>query len=165
MENRKKVKFNGMDLFIAVVVLAVIAAAVWFVGTRRSANEAAASSNVEVRMTVELKAKDESYADAIKVGDTVMIGEKEKISATVENVEVQPAKTLGYDILGGRVLNSTVEEEYDVYVTTVAYGTETTQSIEIDGIAVRVGQNAAMFGKGWSSTGYITGLETAEKQK
>ena len=164
MENKKKIKFNGMDLFIVLVIVAIVIVAIYFFVGKSGGSGSAETSNVVVRTTVELKAKDESYAEAIKVGDKVMIGEKEKITTTVEKVEVNPAKTLGYDIIDGRALNSEVQNEYDVLVTVAANGTETDKSIEIDGIPIRVGYNAVMFGKGWSSSGYIIGVDTAAKQ-
>lgn len=165
MENKKKIKFNGMDLFIIVIVITVIAAAVYLFVGKNGGKGSGGSSNVVVRTTVELTAKDENYAESIKVGDKVMIGEKEKMTTTVEKVDVKPARTIGYDILDGRVLYSTVPHEYDVQVTVVADGTETDRTIETDGIPVRVGQNVAMFGKGWSSTGYIINIDTDTKQQ
>ena len=164
MDNKKRIKFNGMDLFIVIVVVAVLAAAFYFFAGRGGAGSAM-SSNVSVKATVELKAKNENYASAIKPGDKVMIGEKEKMTTTVEKVEVKPAKTTGYDILDGRVLNSAVPNEYDVQVTVTADGAETDKSVEIDGVPIRVGQNAAMFGKGWSSTGYVINIEINDKQQ
>lgn len=164
MENKKKIKFNGMDLFIVLVIVAIVIAAIYFLAGTSGGNGGLATSNVVVKTTVELKAKDENYANAIKVGDKVMIGEKEKITTTVEKVEVKPAETLGYDIVNGRVLNSEVPNEYDVQVTVIANGAETDNSIEIDSIPVRVGQNAVMFGKGWSSSGYIINVDTDAKQ-
>lgn len=158
MENKRKVKFNGMDLFIVILAIIVVAAGVYLLSGRNSG--AAAPENVKVRATVEVTGKNEGYEDAIKVGDVVMIGEKDKLTAVIESVEVSPAKMTGYNILDGKVLRSEIPEQNDIKVTFTATGTESVNSITIDGIALRVGQNTVAFGKGWSSEGYIIGLET-----
>ncbi len=159
MEKNKKVKFNGIDLFIVIVLVVVIAAGAYLL-TSGGTSVATEEKNVDVNFVVELAGKDAGYEDAIKVGDIVMVGEKDKMQTIIENIEVIPAKTTGYDILTGRVLRADVPMQNDIRVTLSALGVEDSNSIKINDIAVRTGQNLAMFGKGWSSTGYVIGLET-----
>ncbi len=160
---KKRIKFNGMDLFIIIVTLAVILAGVYLLTGRGSAGGIGTSKNVEVTTIVELAGKDKEFADIIANGDIVAIGEKEKMMTRVESVEVLPAKATGYDILEGKVLRSEVPEQCDIRVTLVGDGTEKESAIEIDGTAIKVGQNAVLSSKNWAGEGYVIGLETSDK--
>lgn len=164
MENKtekKRVRFNGMDLFICVVILAVIAAGVYMLAARRSGS-AGGTENTVVTMTVELTGQEQNVADAINVGDVVSIGEKDKAKMTVSAVDVSPAKTIGYDIESGRVLNSEIPGQIDIKVTMTAEGTETDREIKVDNVTMRIGQGAVLSAKGWAGYGYTIGLETGK---
>ncbi|MBQ3573468.1 MAG: DUF4330 domain-containing protein [Clostridia bacterium] len=160
---KKKVKWNGMDLFIIIAALAVILAGVYLLTGRGNAGVTGASKNVEVTTIVEIAGKDKEFADIIANGDIVGVGEKEKMMTEVKSIEVLPAKATGYDILEGKVLRSEVPGQYDIRVTLVGEGTETESAIEMNGTAIRVGQNAVLSSKNWAGSGYVIGLETAEK--
>lgn len=160
---KKKVKWNGMDWFIVVVALAVILAGVYLLTGRGSAGGMSTSKNVEVTTVVELAGKDKEFADIIANGDIVGVGEKEKMMTEVKRIEVLPAMATGYDILEGKVLRAEVPEQYDIRVTLVGDGTEKESAIEIDGTAIKVGQNAVLSSKNWAGEGYVIGLETSDK--
>lgn len=159
---KKKIKFNGMDLFIIIAVLAVILAGVYLLTGREGTGGLSASKNVEVTTVVELAGKDKAFADIIANGDIVAIGEKEKMMTEVKSIEILPAKATGYDILDGRVLRAEVPKQYDIRVTLVGDGTETESAIEMNGTAIKVGQNAVLSSKNWAGSGYVIGLETSE---
>ena len=159
----KKIKFNGMDVFIIIVVIAVAAAAIYLLFGRGDGGGVSASKNVEVTTVVELNAKDEDFTKLIKIGDPVLIGEKEKMRTNVTDMKIIPARTTGYDILDGRVLNSEVPNEYDVQITLVGEGTETDKSIEMNGTPIKVGHGVALNSKGWTGYGYVIGLDTADE--
>ena len=88
----------------------------------------------------------------------VLCGEKDKANMKVTAVEISPAKTDGYDIETGRVLRSPVPDEYDIKVTMSAIGTESDSAVKVDGVALRVGQNAVLSSRGWAGSGYAIGL-------
>lgn len=158
MENKKKVRFNGMDLFLIIVIILVAAAGMYFVGGRRGGSASSSEKNVNVTYTVELTGKEDNMINLIKEGDAVMVGEKDKANMKVTAVEVSPAKTDGYDIETGRVLRSPVPDEYDIKVTMSAIGTESDSAVKVDGVALRVGQNAVLSSRGWAGSGYAIGL-------
>ena len=160
MENKKKVRFNGMDLFIIIAVILVVAAGIYLMHGRGSGKASASEKNVNVTYTVELTGKEENLTKLIKEGDPVMVGEKDKANMKLTAVEVSQAKTDGYDIETGRVLRSPIPDEYDIKVTMTAVGTESDTAIKVDGVALRVGQNAVLSSKGWAGSGYAIGLET-----
>lgn len=160
---KRKVKFNGMDLFITIVITAVILAGIYLLTGKGSTGSINTSKNVEVVAVVELTVKDKEFADIIAKGDIVAIGEKEKIMTEVKGIEILPAKATGYDILDGRVLRSEIPDQYDIRVTLAGDGTEKESAIEIGGTAIRIGQKAVLSSKNWAGEGYVIGLETSDK--
>ena len=60
MENKKKVRFNGMDLFLIIAIILVAAAGIYFIGGRRSGGASSSEKNVTVTYTVELTGKEEN---------------------------------------------------------------------------------------------------------
>lgn len=160
---KKKIKFNGMDLFIILVVVAVALAGAYLLFGREGGGSVASSQNVLVRTVIELDVENKEFADLIKVGDTVAIGEKDKMMTTVESVEAIPAAANGYDIVSGRVIMAEIPDKYDVQITLVGDGTETDKDVQISGTAIRVGQKNVVSSKNFAGEGYVVGLETEEK--
>lgn len=161
----KKVKFNGMDLFIVIVAVVIVAAGAYLLfGADGGSSGVPTSRNVDVSAVVELTAKDAEFAEIIKNGDAVLVGEKTRMATTVSGVEVVPAMDTGYDAINGRVLRSEIPEKVDIRVTLSALGAETDRAIEIDGTAIKVGQKVVISSKNWAGEGYVTGLEIAEPQ-
>ncbi len=157
----KKVRFNGMDLFIVIALIVVIAAGAYILFGRGGQAAVSTAKSAEITVTAELTAQSEEFAEFVKIGDIVMIGEKTKLETTVSAVEVVPAKETGYDILEGRILRSEVPEKYDVRITLTGVGSETDSSVEINGTAIRVGEKTVFSSKSWAGEGYVIGLETA----
>lgn len=158
-QNAKKVRFNGIDAFICIIfVLVVVTAVYMFCG--KGTGTKTTEKDATVNLAVELTSLDEDVAKAIKEGDTVAIGEKDKAMVTVSKVEIEPAKTLGFDIENGRVYNTEVPQQYDAKVYMTAKGSETESAIEIDNVVMRVGQALVLSAKGWAGHGYTIELST-----
>lgn len=157
----KKIRFNGMDLFIIIVLVAVIAAGAFILGGReKTVTSADGSEGTEIAFAVELTSREKDYTELIKVGDTVLVGEKDKKESVVTDVEVVPAKTTGYDILNGQVLRSELPGEYDVKVYLTGKGNQTDSAIKLGGATeLRVGQGVALSSKKWTGYGYVIGLD------
>ncbi len=162
MEN-KKIKFNGMDLFIIIVAVAVVAAGAYFLCARGGSTAVVTQENVLVRTTVELDMQNKEFAELVKVGEKAVIGEKEKMMTVVESVEIVPATDKGYDIIEGRVLRAEVPDKYDVKITLVGDGTENDRDIMINGNSLKVGQKVVVSSRDFAGEGYIIGLETEAK--
>lgn len=152
-----KVKFNGMDLFIIVLLIAALAAGSWFLMNR--SQQKGQTQNAKVELMVELTSQEESFVDLPKVGDEVVIGEKEKMQTTVTKVDVLPAKTLGYDTMNGRISEVAVPERYDLRITLEGDGAETANTVEINNSAIRVGMGAAMKNKNWAGYGFVLAVD------
>ena len=156
-QNAKKVRFNGMDAFICIILVLAVAAAVCMFGGKGTGTKSSAKDTT-VNVAVELTSIDEDVAKSIKEGDIVALGEKDKAMATVSKVEIEPAKTLGFDIVNGRVYNTEVPRQYDAKIYMTAKGLETDSAITIDTVVMRVGQAMVLSAKGWAGHGYTIEL-------
>lgn len=156
----KKVKFNGMDLFIIIVLVLVIAAGAFLLfGSNGTVVKNASENKTEVTFMVELTARDEEFTKLIEIGDVVLVGEKEKAEAVVTDIDISTAASTGYDILGGRVLQSELPGEYDVKVTLKGEGVETEEYIKHGMTELRVGQGVALSNKKWTGYGFILAVD------
>lgn len=154
-----KAKWNLMDGLILLVLIAAVAAGGYLLRGKKA--QQAAAQDTEVTMMVELTSKQKDFAELPKVGDAVIIGEKEKMQTRVTDVTVTPAVTLSYDTKDGAVREGHVPDRYDIKLTLEGQGIETAQAVEINGNAVRVGMGAAMKSKNWAGYGFILAVDTA----
>ncbi len=156
-----KVKFNWMDALILLVLIAAVAAGGYFLSHRSRQSSMIEDKTVDIM--VELTSKEEDFARRPQVGDVVVIGEKEKMETVVTKVEVNPAKTISYDTLNGKITEGEVPNRFDILLTLRGSGTESGQTVEINGNAVRVGMGATVKNKNWAGYGFILAVDTTGK--
>ena len=154
-----KKKFNGMDVFIIIILIAVIAFGGWFLLVRGSGD---GDKEVTVYLKVEFAAQDEGLAERIMIGDSAVIGEKEKAPGIVKSVDAPVAKGMGYNNIEGWAKETEIPEKYDVQVVLECKGVDTGDTIELNNNAVRVGANTAVKSKNWAGYGVILAVEEAE---
>lgn len=154
-----KKKFNGMDVFIIIILIAVIAFGGWFLLGRGSGD---GDKEVTVYLKVEFAAQDEGLAERIMIGDSAVIGEKEKAPGIVKSVDAPVAKGMGYNNIEGWAKETEIPEKYDVQVVLECKGVDTGDTIELNNNAVRVGANTAVKSKNWAGYGVILAVEEAE---
>lgn len=155
-----KTKWNVMDTLLVLAIAAVFAVGVWFLAGRGGGQAAVQDKTVEVM--IELTKKDEAFTKLPKVGDTVTLGVKEKMPATVTKVEILPAVTQGKDMLNGKFTEEPIPELYHVQITVEGTGTESASTVEINGNPLRVGAESAIKSKNWVGYGFILAVETRD---
>lgn len=154
-----KVKFNVVDGLIVLILLVAILGGVVLLGGRNgSAGGNLATKNV--RLQVEIADQTEEFSKLPQEGDTVAIGVKEKMHVTVTKVEVSPAVTTGKDLIDGKVTLVEIPNRYDVLISLEGAGVESDATVEIDGVAARVGEVAVLKSKNWAGIGYFMAVET-----
>ena len=152
-----KARLNGMDWVIIAGLLLVLVAGVLLLGGGNS-GEAAETKTVQV--TVELTDLDDTFINLPKVGDVAMIGVKEKMETVVTHVEVLPATKRAQNIVDGWSGSAELPGRYDVRITMEGQGIETNDSVTINGVAARVGEEAFVKSKNWAGAGFFVGVET-----
>lgn len=159
-----KAKFNVMDFVIVVAVVLVVAAASYFFvsSTGASTGSGSGGKNVTASIEIEFANKDEYLTELPQVGDSVTIGEKEKMLATVTEVRVEPAMTIAYNLNEGSASWQEIPGKYDIYVMMEADAVDEGDQITINGGSIRVGDPNAVHTMNWAGYGYVTQLEINE---
>ncbi len=159
-----KPKFNVMDfVIVAAVVLVVAAAAYFFVSsTGASTGSNSGSKSVNASIEIEFANKEEYLTELPQEGDSVTIGEKEKMLATVTGIRVEPATTIAYNLNDGTASWQEIPGKYDIYVTMEADAVDEGDQITINGGSIRVGDPNAVHSMNWAGYGYVTQLEISE---
>lgn len=155
-----KAKWNAMDTVLVLALVVVVAAGAWFLMGR--SQQQAEVQNKTVEVMIELTQQTESFTTLPQVGDTVTLGEKEKMPATVTKVEVLPAYSQGKDLLDGKYTDEAIPGRYNVQITVAGQGTESPSAVEINGNALRVGAASAIKSKNWSGYGFILAVDTKD---
>lgn len=114
---KKKFRFNAVDAFIILVVIAALAVFAYvFVGGKDSD---VVGGNEKVRLqyviqTVDIK---ERYVDAIAVGDELYEADTDSFLGTVTDVSAAPAYFTGTNAKTGAQVISEVEGRKSLYIT------------------------------------------------
>ena len=149
--SEKKAKFTVIDAVIIIIILAALA-----VGVKKILPSVLKPANQEkITFTVMLSGKDESFAEAINVGDNVTISLTEKDGGIVKDVRVEPAQSIAYNSVEGTYANEVIEGKDDVYVTIEADVTVTDLAFKAGGTPIKVGSDIPVRGKGYASSGYV----------
>ena len=167
MEN--KAKFNLLDCLIVAVVLFVILAGIYFIGSLRDTGKRSGQEPAKIRFQVELTKKGEEvlekFVDAGEKQDSCTVSEREKAPAIIKEVTYTPSRTLAVDGKSDEAFYSENEDLYDITVVIEADGTVTDENITAgQGAVVKVGDEISVKGKGYAGYGFITGLEVIEQE-
>lgn len=164
MKSNSKPKFNSIDLIIVLIIAAVIAVGIYMIMPKGGGSDAAASGDKNVKATIQIEfaEKDEYLTKLPKVGDSVTIGVKEKMPATVTDVVAVPAEKTAYDVQQGSASTQVIPGKYDIYVTMEADAVDTKNQININGSPIRIGDKDAVRSKGWAGYGYVTRVDVSE---
>lgn len=153
-----KVKFNAMDWVIVLALAAVVLAGVLLLGGGSGGSQTAETKRVQ--LIIELTDRDETFINLPQVGDTAMIGVKEKMETVVTNVEILPATKRAENIVDGWAGSSELPGRYDVRITFEGEGVETNQAVTVNGVPARVGEEAFVKSKNWAGAGFFVGVNT-----
>lgn len=155
-----KTKWNAMDTVLVLVIVAILAAGGWFLLGRSDTKTTVQNKTVEVM--VELTQQSEAFTKLPKLGDAVVLGEKEKMPATVTKVEIFPAYMQGKDLINGKYTDAAIPGLYNVQITVCGEGTESNAAVAINGTAIRTGEPMAMKSKNWAGYGFVLAVDAKE---
>lgn len=157
----KKLKFNVIDLLIIILIVAVIFAGVYILGSKTGTQTNTKAA--EVVLVIEEKdidsARMEYYMDRVKEGDSVTVGIKEKVQGTLGEIEITPAKTIYENPKTGEKTWVDKLDKYDIKVPIRLTITETEKDFLIGTAKVKVGKQQNFVGKGYSGYGTVISIE------
>lgn len=154
-----KRKWNTIDTILVLAVAAILVVGVWFLAGSSGENTA---QDKTVAVLIELTQQDQTFTELPKVGDSVTLGVKEKMPATVAKVEILPSYSITADMVNGRYREEAIAGKYNVQITVAGSGTETDEAVEINGNPLRVGEACAIKSKQWAGYGFILDVATAD---
>ena len=153
-------KWNWVDTLLVLLIAAVIIGGGYFLSGQKVFG--AEKETKTITTMVELRQQKKAFTELPKVGDDVMMGEKEKMPAKVTKVEVLPATNVNYDLLEGTAKNREIPDYYDVRITTEATGTESAGAISVNGGDIRVGADMVLKSKNWAGHGFVLSIDTGK---
>ncbi len=160
-----KPKFNLTDAVIILAAVLVICAAVMVLSGKKSGGSEAVNSvgvNYEIQLTKIGKATAEAFEAAKAGGETIYVGDKERVAAEFAELEITPAKKLSTNSETGEVFWAEIEGFYDAVLSLKSRGSETATEVCIDNTQIRVGDALTVRSKGAAGHGYVINLETVE---
>ncbi len=161
-----KPKFNFLDGVIALLVVVMVVAGVYFVkgrGTTSTVTEKSAVAEIQIQLTEVDESIYEKFAEVADKNESVWIGIKERFEGKVSIVECGPAKKLSKDIYTGKAVIAENPTASDVTVTIRADVVETNSAIVASGTEIRVGEETAIRGKGVAGFGFVVGIKTVSE--
>ncbi len=160
-----KPKFNIIDGLIILLLILVIAVAVFFLngtGDAGTNDVEAKSALFKIQITKADKSIYDKFVAAMDNEETVWIGVKERFEGKIENIEIAPASKVSTDLYTGKAVLSQDPASNDITITVRTTVVETDYAISASGTAIRVGEEAAIRSKSVAGYGFIIDLETVE---
>ena len=155
MKENKKAKFNIIDALFILIVLTVIAGAVYFFFFRQSAN-GAGSEKTAIVYTVEAREVDSDVKIAINAGDAVVDSFSLKTIGYVKEVKTEESRYTGTDKTTGQKVISVDPTMQTVVITVEADADAENGYYEVGGYRIGVGEQINLRMKGFNGIGYCT---------
>ena len=156
-------KFNVVDFFLLLMILAIIAAVVVYVVPGISEKLTTGRSS-EIVFSVEFKGVDSAFVANIKVGDTVYDAGKDFVLGEVKSVENYASTVLVYDEESGAGVMKEVGDLKNVIVTVRASAVYTdNEGYAINGERIAVGCPYSIRFPQFSGEGYCIDVSASAK--
>lgn len=153
--NLKGRKLNLFDWIVLVLIIAVVAAVALYIYASQSGG-----NKCEVTFTVEFKEVDENFVNIVSEshirGDEIKDSIKGYSLGNAYAVETQPDMVINFDETERKFVEVELPGRYRVYLTVRGTGTETDDSLYLDGQPIKVGNKMSLKGKGYAQSGYVT---------
>lgn len=152
-------RFTALDVIIFVLLLAVIAAAVWFFGFRNGDEDNALA---KIEYTVEVRGMEEAYLGNIVVGDTVTDSVTKKAIGIISAVERMPLIEYILNTEDGVMEEKEYPGQHTLLVTISADANVSERGYDIAGYRVAIGKLCYLQLPNFVGSGYCIGVEAAD---
>ncbi len=161
--NKKKIRFNLVDLFIIIVVAAVVFLLLYifvFSGNKNQVNEV---NYTNIQYVIEIQDVDKSLEDAVAVGLPVQDAVEKRGIGTVCGVQAVPYQKLTFNSTTDSQTVSEVENKITLKITVEAQAIETDRAFTVGGCIIRVGEQYSIAVPGFYGSGYCTYIGNARQ--
>ncbi len=161
--NTKKAKFNVIDAFIILAIIAVIAAAVWLCGRLDifGKNEDD-REDVKLRYVVEITMLDEQFSTVLEKEDRLFNARGTVELGYVKSCEIRDADKVTVDADGNTVISS-VEGKKNLYITVEADAYIEGLSYYVNGMRIAVGEYIEFMTPELTCGGYCISFEEIKR--
>lgn len=156
----KKIKFTIIDAGIIVALLAVLVIGIKVLGGNIKSGE-----TKEVYFTVLATNVESGVSEIVKEGEKVSISFSEEAYATVLGASEEPYIEMQLHDGKGIYFQHEVEGKSDVKVLLKCDATITDTKISNGNVAIRVGEEMPVCGKGYTIKGYVIEVEEGQVQE
>ena len=150
----KKTRFNIVDLFALIVIVAIAGLAWWYFSSIDTGQD------VNVIFVVEIRNMEADFAGKISEGDEVRDSIRNYFYGHVVSVEAIPMMNPTFNSEDLVFAQQRVPNRYDVRITIIGAGNETDSAISVYGNELRVGQEMFIRGLGFAGHGFLVGIRT-----
>lgn len=154
----KKTKFTVIDALIILLVILVGAVAI----LKLAPGLFTAEEKQKVCFAVTATGVDEGISNVVEIGEEVSVSFSEKAYATVTGVSEKPHEESEFNKNTGKYVSQEIDGECDVTVLLECDAVITDTEIQNGEVAVRVGNEMPVRGKGYTIKGYVVDVYEAE---
>lgn len=155
---KRKLKFNFVDIIILILVVFVFIAGNKFINKSVDVN-----SNIpEVSFTVEVTNVENDYKDNFSIGDEVRDAIKGDMLGVITHIEAKPATILTENTIGGTYEIGKYADREDVYVTIKGTPTAFGANVIMAQQEIKVGNKMYFKKPGCVGRGYIVKMDIEE---
>ena len=152
---KKKIRFNAVDVVIILVILGLIAGALYlFVWRNRGTGASSAQETCRIEYVVEIKKVEEQYANAVTVGQPVEDAVWRNAVGTVVGVEVTDYAETLFDDETKTEKTAYLDGYVNLKITVEADAAETDAHFTVNGTVVCVGKLYSLRFPSFYGNGY-----------
>ncbi len=154
-----KKRFNIVDAILVLLIVAAVAVCLMFLRSRESAGGA---QSTKVHFTVELRRVSREMIDCVEtagIGSNVYRSTDGQYLGTLESFTYTAQAETEFAAVSGEYAQYEVPDRYQLYLNVVGDGALSATDISVNGIAVKIGQEIYVKGKGYAGGGYVVGVD------
>ena len=156
--NKRKIRFNAIDVLLILVLLAIVAAVLYiFVLSDRGGDTLTAATH-PIEYVIEVSEVEEQYVSLIKEGQPVEDAVWRKQIGTVAGVEAAPYEKVLFDYKNNEETTASRDGYVTLKITVAADAEETDRAFLVNGDAIRVGLKYSVRLPDFYGEGFCTKL-------
>lgn len=161
--NTKKAKFNVVDVFIIIALIALVCAAIWLCGKLDLFGDSTSErDSVKLKYVVEVSMLDEQFSAILEKNDRLFNSRGTIELGYVRSCEVRDSDMITVNASGEPVI-SVVEGKKDLYITVEAEAYIDGGSYYVNGLRIGVGEYIEMMTPELTCGGYCISFEEIKR--
>lgn len=162
--NKRKIRFNAVDVLIILVIAAVIFLLLYVFVFGGKKSDPVDSTIRNISYVVEINNLDSNMSDAVKTGQAVQDAVERKNIGSVSGVQCTPYRKITFDYENGKETVAEAENKVTLRITIDAEAIETDRAFKVDGCEIRVGEQYSLMFPDMYCVGYCIELSDSHQK-